>query len=139
MLKTLAAVAALALVPTIASASTVMSFECEVTRVTPPEKNDYNPVVNTTLSTVYVGNRLTGFAVEHETADGNVYVRQQQYRNQRVWAANRTASWAGQSVHDSGLKMVGTLMETSRGLFYVEQIFRNGRVETTITHSCESV
>jgi hypothetical protein len=30
-------------------------------------------------------------------------------------------------------------METSRGLFYVEQIFRNGRVETTITHSCESV
>ena len=65
MLKTLAAVAALALVPTIASASTVMSFECEVTRVTPPEKNDYNPVVNTTLSTVYVGNRLTGFAVEH--------------------------------------------------------------------------
>ena len=67
MLKTLAAVAALALVPTIASASTVMSFECEVTRVTPPEKNDYNPVVNTTLSTVYVGNRLTGFAVEHGT------------------------------------------------------------------------
>ena len=104
--------------------------------MTPPEKNDYNPVVNTTLSTVYVGNRLTGFAVEHGTADGNVYVRQQQYRNQRVWAGNRTASWAGQSLRDSGLKMIGTLMETSRGLFYVEQIFR---VETTITHSCESV
>ena len=137
MLKTLAAVAALVLVPTIASAET-RTFECEVTRVTPAEGNDHNPVVNTTITNIYQGNRFTGFRVEHELADGRTVVRQEQYRDQRIAVGNKMVQWTGVSVKLPGLRMTGTFSENRNGdLFYVEQLSRNGRVETTIVHTCE--
>ena len=138
MLKTLAAVAALALVPTLASAAETRTFECEVTRVTPAEGNDHNPVVNTVLTNIYQGNRLTGFRVEHELADGRTVVRQEQYRNQRLGQGNMMVAWTGASVKGPGLVMTGTFRQTKSGdLIYTEQLTRNGRVETTIIHACE--
>jgi hypothetical protein len=70
----LAATAMAALtMPAIANAATVDHWECRVVRITPPERNDHDPVVRTALATMAVGNRLTGFAVEHETMTGTVY------------------------------------------------------------------
>ena len=129
----LSAAVALA-VPTAASASTVNQWECQVTQVTPPEGNDYDPVVRTTLETIAVGNRLTGFRVEHETMSGGVYLRQKQYRSQRIWTTSNSDNWSGAWVRDPGLTMVGTLSKNSRGLFYVERTFRGNRVERTIVH-----
>jgi hypothetical protein len=138
MKRLLSAATILAALSSNAQAKDIRSFECEVTRVTPPERNDTNPVVNTVLTNVYVGNRLTGFVVEHELADGTVVMRHQQYRNQRLGQGNYMVAWTGQNARDPGLSMTGTFRETRDGsLVYVEQLSRRGRVETTIVHTCE--
>jgi hypothetical protein len=137
VLLAVTATAALAM-PAIANAATVDRWECRVVRTTPPERNDHDPVVRTALTTMAVGNRLTGFAVEHETMTGTVYVRQQQYRNQRVWTSDNSDNWSGRSIRNPSLTMVGTLSQSPRGLFYVERLFREGRLETTIIHQCKN-
>jgi hypothetical protein len=131
------AMAALAM-PAIANAATVDHWECRVVRITPPERNDHDPVVRTALTTMTVGNRLTGFAVEHETMTGTVYARQQQYRDQRVWTTDNSDNWSGRLIRNPSLTMVGTFSQSPRGLFYVERLFREGRLETTIIQQCKN-
>jgi hypothetical protein len=132
-------VAGLILLTASAFASQIQHFECRAVGITPPEPDSYDPIVQTVLTIAADRERLTYFAVEHQTLRGAVQVRQQQYVQQSIWIGKDDSdNWRGRSIIDPTLTMVGTLSDGPAGLFYVERLLRLGRnLETTIIYQCQ--
>jgi hypothetical protein len=144
MKRTLLTAAALVALTVTANASIIGNYECGAARSSPPD-TDLDPIYKTELETINVGQDfpLRGFSIKHYAASGKVYAREDQYRDRRLWSTDISDNWSGVSVKNPGLTMVGTLMEDRRNrltrLSYVEKIFRNGRLETTIVSICRPI
>jgi hypothetical protein len=144
LLLAAAAFAALTVLPIAGNASIIENYECGAAKSSPPD-NDRDPVYKTKLQTVGMGPKyvLHGFIVDHYVASGNVYSRDNQYRDRRYWSTSISENWSGISIKNPSLSMVGSLMEDTRNrltrLTYVEKIFRSGRLETTIVSVCHPV
>jgi hypothetical protein len=118
-------------------------YECGAAKIVPSD-NDDDPVYKTAIAIAGVpkSGALLIFRVEHYVASGKVYVRNDQYRDQRYWAAQAgktwSENWSGVSVKDPALTMIGTIRgdNDSRRIFYVERLFRNGTLMTVITSVC---
>jgi hypothetical protein len=82
---------------------------------------------------------LRGFSIKHYAASGKVYAREDQYRDRRFWSTDTADNWSGVSVKNPGLTMVEDRRNRLTRLSYVEKIFRNGRLETTIVSICRPV
>jgi hypothetical protein len=132
-------VAGLILLAAPAFASEIQHFECRAVGIAPPEPDSYDPIVQTSLTIAADRERLTSFAVEHQTLRGAVQVRQRQYVQQSIWiGGDDSDNWRGRSIIDPTLTMVGTLSDGPAGLFYVERLLRLGRnLETTIIYKCQ--
>lgn len=109
-------------------------WECGLIQVTPPD-HDRNPGVKIVLST---DPDPSTFFVTHTMASGATYERTDQYRLMRIWNASSTFNWTGQSFKDSKKTIIGTFGPDQRTgrLQYIERIYRNNRLETTIVSSC---
>lgn len=135
--------AALVVMIAAANASIIGTYECGAAKSSPPD-NDTDSIYKTKVETIAAGENfpLRGFEVEHFAGSGKVYVRSEQYRDLRYWSTEtrRTWSdnWSGVSVKYPALTMVGSLQgdSTNRRVSYVEKLFRNGRLETTIVSVC---
>jgi len=134
-----AAIAAALVAPSVASASIVATMECGLIRVTPPDR-DPNPTVKTMVSVMWMpnGRNPVGFIVDHFSARGAVYSRQEQYSDLRFWTARNTDNWSGVWIRDPRVTMVGTLVNSNPAM-YVERIYRDGQLQTTITSTCRFV
>jgi hypothetical protein len=81
----------------------------------------------------------TDFSVEHYSAAGNVYSRSEQYRSIRLWSTGESDNWSGVSIRNPALTMVGTVYTERGRTFYVERVFKHGRLETVISSTCRAV
>ena len=138
MLTTISAFAiALTLSPTAAKASIVETYECGATKSSPPD-NDRDPIVKIKLQIVISAgsNKFQSFDVDHYAASGNIYSRQDQYRDRRYWSNNKADSWSGTSVKTPSLTMVGSLKANGH---YIEQQFRAGKLQGTTISACRGV
>jgi hypothetical protein len=144
MKRVLFTAAALVALTVTANASIIGNYECGAAKSSPPDA-DIDPIYKTELETINAGQDfpLRGFSIKHYATSGRVYAREDQYRDRRFWSSDAADNWSGVSVKSPGLTMVGTLMEARRNrltrLSYVEKIFRNGRLETTIVSVCHPV
>jgi hypothetical protein len=79
-----------------------------------------------------------GFVVTHTMISGAVYDRTDQYEDLRSWKVNNGPyQWSGRSVKYSQLVMLGTFGRDRTGqLVYMEEIYRSGRLETTVRSTC---
>jgi hypothetical protein len=143
MRRILLTAAALVVMTVAANASIIGTYECGAAKSSPPD-NDPDPVYKTKVETVAVGENfpLRGFYVEHHAASGKVYVRSEQYRDQRYWSTDKprtwSDNWSGVSIKYPGLTMIGSIQadNNNRRVSYVEKLFRNGKLETTIVSLC---
>jgi hypothetical protein len=127
-----AAIAAALSTPGVAQASSVATLECGLIRISPPD-NDRDPTIKTKVSMVWSpasARNPTDFSVEHYSAAGNVYSRSEQYRSIRLWSTRDTS---GVSIRNPALTMVGTVYTERGRTFYVERVFKHGRLETVIS------
>jgi hypothetical protein len=94
----------------------------------------------TTISLLLVGGTLAAFGGMVVTVDGVSYERMKQYRDVRTWTSDKGLEmWSGVSVRNPALSMVGGLSGGSeRGgrRFYVEKMYRAGKLASTITSVC---
>jgi hypothetical protein len=141
LLVTTAMVAALA-APSMAQASDLLNLECGLIQVSPPD-NDRDPIIKIEVSVFWSpasARNPSGFTVEHHSVDGKVYSREDQYRSYRMWSTRTSENWSGVSIRNPALTMIGTVYEDQRGrTYYVEQIFKQGRLETVIKSTCRPV
>jgi hypothetical protein len=140
LLTTLVVAAALA-APGVAQASTVNTLECGLIRVSPPDR-DPDPIIKIGFSMIWSpasARNPSDFKVEHYSAAGHVYSRTEQYRSLRMWSTRDSDNWSGVSIRNPALTMVGTVYNERGRIFYVEQIFKHGRLETVINSSCRVV
>jgi hypothetical protein len=136
-----AAVAAALAVPGVAQASSVNTLECGLIRVTPPDR-DPDPIIKIGFSMIWSpasARNPTDFKVEHYSAAGQVYSRTEQYRSLRKWSTRDSDNWSGVSIRNPALTMVGTVYTERGRTFYVERIFKHGRLETIINSTCRVV
>jgi hypothetical protein len=136
-----AAVAAALAVPGVAQASSVNTLECGLIRVTPPDR-DPDPIIKIGFSMIWSpasARNPTDFKVEHYSAAGQVYSRTEQYRSLRTWSTRDSDNWSGVSIRNPALTMVGTVYTERGRTFYVERIFKHGRLETIINSTCRIV
>ena len=139
---TMAAVIAAALsAPGVAQASSVATLECGLIRISPTD-NDRDPTIKTKVNMVWSpasARNPTDFSVEHYSAAGNVYSRSEQYRSIRLWSTRDSDNWSGVSIRNPALTMVGTVYTERGRTFYVERVFKHGRLETVISSTCRAV
>jgi hypothetical protein len=123
-----------------ASASAVMTLECGQIKYTPPDDNR-DPIIKIKVSVIWSPASVSnpnGFEVEHYSASGQVYTREEQYRDIRMWSAKKSDNWSGVSIRNPALTMVGTVYAGKR-TSYVERLFRNGQLETTVHSICRRI
>jgi hypothetical protein len=119
-----------------------VSFECAGFRAVPPEAVDRNPVVKSSVAVYWPRNQddPISFEVTHTTLSGESYLRDQQYRDIRLWSNQNGDFWAGVSVKEPRRTMIGQLaFDDSRGISarrYIEKSYVNGRLERTTTSTC---
>src|SRR5215471_19928919 len=109
------------------------SLECGLIKVSPPDRDrDPGFKINISISPE------EGFIATHTMISGAVYDRTDQYENLRSWKVNNGPyQWSGRSVKYPQLVMVGTLGRDRTGqLVYMEEIYRAGRLQTTVRSTC---
>jgi hypothetical protein len=109
------------------------SLECGLIRVSPPDRDrDPGFKINISISPE------EGFVVTHTMISGAVYDRTDQYEDLRSWKVNNGPyQWSGRSVKYPQLVMLGTFGRDRTGqLVYMEEIYRSGRLETTVRSTC---
>jgi hypothetical protein len=109
------------------------SLECGLIRVSPADRDrDPGFKINISISPE------EGFVVTHTMISGAVYDRTDQYEDLRSWKVNNGPyQWSGRSVKYPQLVMVGTFGRERTGqLVYMEEIYRSGRLETTVRSIC---
>jgi hypothetical protein len=113
----------------------VLSLECKVTRVTPPD-HDRDPGYKVNLSAGFYGNsKVRSFDVVHTTVSGKEYHRSDQYTDTNLTDYNGTIRWTGW--RSDNRMMVGTLYSAAHGRWrYDEEVRHNDRIETTINTVC---
>jgi hypothetical protein len=111
-------------------------YECGGYRSVPPEAVERDPVVKTSVS-------MPSFGVTHTTLTGEVYQREDQYRDIRIWSDRKGDYWSGVSIKNPRRTMVGQLAyDDSRGVnvrLYIEKSFVNRHLERTTTSTCVEV
>jgi hypothetical protein len=108
-------------------------WECGLIQVSPPDR-DRDPGMKINLST-----DADNFYVSHTMVSGAQYERTEQYGIVRVWR-DANFNWVGRSFKNPTIVMVGTLGQnrvTGR-MQYVERIFKNNRLETTVASTCHA-
>jgi hypothetical protein len=105
--------------------------ECRDHVSTPPERDDPDPVIKTLLTFA------DGFVVTHITRSGKIYTRGDQYRDVRIWTDEGT-HWPGIWKRNPNKRMTGSLSYEGNAARYVEKVYDGGRLETTITSTCEN-
>jgi hypothetical protein len=129
---------ALTVLPIVAHASIVETYECRAAKSNPPD-NDRDPIYKSKLQIVIAAgsNEFRTFTVDHYAASGKVFSREDQYRDRRYWSNDSADSWSGTSVKKPDLTMIGSLKNVGRNrLIYVEKQFRAGKLETIVTSVC---
>ena len=129
-----AALLATVALPSVAHASDWLTLDCGLIKVT-PQDNDRDPILKISVLVTWSpanATNPTGFTVEHRSADGKVYSREDQYRSVRMWSTRNTENWSGISVRNPSITMIGTVYEDRGRTFYVERIFKFGRLETVV-------
>jgi hypothetical protein len=106
--------------------------ECMVAKVTPPD-HDRDPGYKVNVSADFENGKISGFDAVHTTMSGTEYSRSRQYTNATLESSRNWVQWIGWR-HD--YRMVGTLYLNNGRWRYDEQVFRNGRVQTTINTIC---
>jgi hypothetical protein len=110
-------------------------WQCGLIQVNPRERTDPDPgfKINLTISD-------RDFYAAHTSISGITRVRGEQYRNIRVWD-NGNANWSGVSMENPRLTMIGTFGkdQVTRRLQYVERLYRDGALKTTIVSTCHDV
>ena len=133
-----AAVLAAAVLPGTAQASNWMNLDCGLIQVNPPDR-DRDPIlkiaVQVTWSPANAANP-SGFTVEHRSVDRRIYSREEQYHRIRMWSTRTTENWTGISIRNPAITMIGTVYEERGRTYYVERIFKYGRLETVIKSTC---
>ena len=85
----------------------------------------------------------TGFTVKHHTASGEIHSREDQYRDIQRQSTLGYDRWSGVSIKDPKLTMIGTLSDDQvKGkpvARYVEKLFRNGKLQNTVTSVCRPI
>jgi hypothetical protein len=117
----------------------IVTYECAGFRGTPPEPVERDPVVK-----VVIEHRKGSppiFNVKHVTLAGETFVRNDQYRDIRVWTGRGGDDfWSGVSIKNPSRSMVGNLAwDNSRGIAarrYIEKQFNRGRLERTVVSTC---
>jgi hypothetical protein len=135
------ALTALLLLTGTASASAVETLECGQIRYTPSD-NSRDPIIKIKVTMSWSPASVhnpTGFEVEHYSAAGQVYSREDQYRDIRMWSTKVSDNWSGVSIRNPELTMVGTVYGERGRKLYVEKIFKRGQLETTINSTCRFV
>ena len=140
MTRTLLAAAVLAavVIPGVAQASDLLTLDCGLIKVTPSD-NDRDPIIKIGVKVFWSPASAlnpTGFTVEHHSADGKVYSREDQYRSFRMWSTKTSENWSGMSIRNPAVTMVGTVYDERGRTYYVEQIFKLGRLETVVKSTC---
>jgi hypothetical protein len=109
-------------------------MECVVAKVVPPDR-DRDPGYKVNLSADFEpgSGRVLMFDVIHTTTSGKRYRRSDQYENGNLSGDRNRIQWSGWR---GNVKMVGTLLFDRGRWFYIEQVGKNGRVETTINTVC---
>ena len=127
--------------PSMAQASDLLNLECGLIQVFPPD-NDRDPIIKIGVNVVWSpanARNPTGFTVEHYSVGGKVYSREDQYRDHRTWSSKNSENWSGVSIRNPALTMIGTVFEERGRTYYVEQIFKQGRLETVVKSTCREV
>jgi hypothetical protein len=110
-----------------------VEYECAGYRSVPSEAVERDPVVKTSVT-------VTPFRVKHTSLAGEIYAREEQYRDVRTWSNRNGDYWSGISVNNPRRTMVGQLAyDDRRGVsarLYVEKSFIDGRLERTTTSTC---
>jgi hypothetical protein len=78
-----------------AKAAIPAEYECGGYRSVPPEAVERDPVVKTSVS-------MPSFGVTHTTLTGEVYQREDQYRDIRIWSDRKGDYWSGVSISGPG-------------------------------------
>lgn len=139
-MKRLLMIAAVALIAltSAAQASDRFALECGLIQVTPPD-NDRDPIIKIGVNVFWSpasARNPTGFTVEHYSVGGKVYSREDQYRDYRMWSTKTSENWSGVSIRNPAITMVGTIYEERSRTYYVERVFKQGRLETVIKSTC---
>jgi hypothetical protein len=111
------------------------ALECGAAKITPAD-DDSDPIYKTKIA---VTDKV--IYVVHYAASGETYIRNEQYRDLRLWAQEKTENWSGVSIKRPDRTMVGTIrMEKGRQwIEYVEKLFSGGKLETTIVSVCRPI
>jgi hypothetical protein len=112
-----------------------LSLECGAAKSTPPD-NDPDPIYKTKIAVTD-----QGIYVVHYAASGETFIRNEQYRDQRFWAQEKTDNWSGVSVKRPDWTMVGSIRRDKGGQWveYTEKLFRGGKLEVTIISVCRPI
>jgi hypothetical protein len=96
-------------------------------RCLPPD-NDPDPIYKTKIA---VTDQV--IYVEHYAASGETFIRNEQYRDQRFWGAEKPDNWSGVSVKRPDWTMVGSIRMYKGGQWveYTEKLYRGGKLEVT--------
>jgi hypothetical protein len=98
----IAVVALVMMAPPTIAANDNLVLECGAAKSTPPD-NDSDPIYK---SKIAVTDEV--IYVVHYAASGETYIRNEQYRDQRFWAQEKTLNWSGVSIKRPDWTMVGT-------------------------------
>ena len=109
-----------------------LALECGAAQSTPRD-NDPDPIYKTKIA---VTDQV--MYVEHYAASGKTFSRNEQYRDQRFWRAEKTENWSGVSVKRPDRRMVGSIRIDKGGqrAEYTEKLYRGGKLEVTIVSVC---
>jgi hypothetical protein len=135
--ETIIAVVAIVMMapPTIAAnANLKYALECGAAKSTPPDHDNSDPIYKTKIAVtddvIYV---------VHYAASGETYIRNEQYRDQRFWAQDKTDNWSGVSIKRPDSTMVGSIRMVGQWVEYTEKLFRSGKLDTTIVSVCRPI
>src|SRR5262249_44163373 len=112
-----------------------LALECGAAKSTPPD-NDPDPIYKTKI---VVTDQVVH--VVHYAASGETFIRNEQYRDQRFWAQQKTHNWSGVSVKHPDRTMVGSIQMDKDGQRgeYTEKLFRSGTLQATIVSVCRPI
>src|SRR4051794_37428690 len=77
------------------------ALECGAAKITPAD-DDSDPIYKTKIA---VTDKV--IYVVHYAASGETYIRNEQYRDLRLWAQEKTENWSGVSIKRPDRTMVG--------------------------------
>jgi hypothetical protein len=131
----IAVVALVMMAPPTIAANANLTLECGAAKSTPPD-NDSDPIYKTKIA---VTDEV--IYVVHYAASGEAYIRNEQYRDQRFWAQEKTLNWSGVSIKRPDWTMVGTTRMDKAGQWveYTEKLFVGGKLQATTVSVCRPI